>query len=133
MTPAQRAGARLKLLLDQGLPRGARSLLQQRGYDVVHTGEIGLATATDEDILARARTDNRVVVTLDADFHTLLALSGAPRPSVVRIRLEGLRAEGLVELLAVVLGRCEEQLRAGAAVSIQPTRTRVRRLPIHAR
>jgi predicted nuclease of predicted toxin-antitoxin system len=48
----------------------------------------------DADILAYGRQELRVVVTLDADFHTLLALSGARSPSVVRIRIEGLRGEG---------------------------------------
>jgi predicted nuclease of predicted toxin-antitoxin system len=31
---------------------------------------MGLAEADDEDILARAREENRTVATLDADFHT---------------------------------------------------------------
>jgi hypothetical protein len=38
-------------------------------------------------------------VTSDADFHALLALSGATGPSVVRIRIEGQPAEGLATLL----------------------------------
>jgi predicted nuclease of predicted toxin-antitoxin system len=89
----------MKYLLDHGLPRSAAALLRERGLDAVHTGEIDYATAQDSAILERARQENRVVVTLDADFHMLLALSGASLPSVIRIRIEGLRADALAELL----------------------------------
>lgn len=85
----------MKFLLDQGLPRSTASLLRDTGIDTVHTGEIGLATAVDSDILQHAQRESRVVVTLDADFHALLALSGASTPSVIRIRIEGLRAQAL--------------------------------------
>jgi predicted nuclease of predicted toxin-antitoxin system len=44
-----------------------------------------------------ARREGRVIVTLDADFHALLALSNAATPSVVRLRIEGLRARPLHE------------------------------------
>ena len=37
----------MKLLLDQGLPRSAASLLRDVGIDTLHFGEIGLAAATD--------------------------------------------------------------------------------------
>lgn len=53
----------MKLLLDQGLPRSAASLLRSRGHDAVHTGEIGLATAEDAVILAIANQEGRVVFT----------------------------------------------------------------------
>jgi predicted nuclease of predicted toxin-antitoxin system len=89
----------MKLLLDQGTPRSAATLLRLAGVDTVHTGEIGMAESADAKILERARTENRVVVTLDADFHSLLALSQARQPSVIRIRIEGLRAEQFTELL----------------------------------
>ena len=88
----------MKLLLDQGLPRSAAALLRQAGMDAVHVGEVGYATAEDEAILERGREDERIVTTLDADFHTLLALSGATAPSVIRIRIEGLRGEATASL-----------------------------------
>jgi predicted nuclease of predicted toxin-antitoxin system len=49
----------------------------------------GLATARDAKIIDFARQRGWIVATLDADFHALLALSGATGPSVVRIRIEG--------------------------------------------
>ena len=84
----------MKVLLDQGLPRSTTSFLRSAGFDAVHTSDVGLATADDATILEEAREDGRFVVTLDADFHALLALSGSRAPSVVRMRDEGLGAAG---------------------------------------
>jgi predicted nuclease of predicted toxin-antitoxin system len=120
----------LKLLLDQGLPRSAAGELVRRGLDAVHTGDIGMATATDEQILEHARREGRVVVTLDADFHALLALSNAAMPAVVRVRIEGLRGEELAELVERVVGTCEVDLRAGAMVTVDKHSVRVRGLPL---
>ena len=120
----------MRLLLDQGLPRTAADLLRQAGIDTLHVGEIGYAAADDAEILRRGLDEARVVVTLDADFHALLARSNASRPSVIRIRIEGLRAEVLARLLQDVLSRCEGDLEQGAVVTVQPAAIRVRRLPI---
>lgn len=120
----------MQLLLDQGLPRSAASLLTEAGIDTLHVGEIGYSTAADADILRYARAQNRVVVTLDADFHSLLAHSGAETPSVIRIRIEGLRAEPLSNLLRTVCNQAREDLESGAVVTVQPGRMRVRRLPL---
>ena len=71
-----------------------------------------------------------MVVTLYADFHAHLALSGATRPSVIRIRIEGLRAEALAELLGKVAEMCKDDLRHGAMVSVTEAGVRIRRLPL---
>ena len=86
------------LLLDQGLPRSTSLYLRHKGIEAVHTSEIGLASADDATILEFASSYEKIVVTLDADFHRILAISHAIRPSVIRIRIEGLRAEPLAEL-----------------------------------
>lgn len=120
----------MKLLLDQGLPRGAAGLLRERGVDVIHTGEIGYATAQDAEIVERARIENRVIVTLDADFHSLLALSGAFGPSVIRIRIERLKAIALTRLLQRIVSEWSEELEIGVLLTVQSDRIRVHRLPI---
>lgn len=120
----------MKLLLDQGLPRSAAALLCHTGIDAVHVGDIGHSSAEDTTILQLARDTDRIIATLDADFHTLLALSGAALPSVVRIRIEGLRGEAMAKLLQSVLAQCVDDFAKGAAVTVQEGRIRVRHLPI---
>ncbi len=119
-----------RLLLDQGLPRSAATLLRQSGWDVVHVSEIGMSRASDADILQRARAESRACVTLDADFHSLLATSGERSPSAIRIRKEGLDAAALAALLQGIWPRIEDVLDSGALVTVTEQSIRVRRLPI---
>ena len=120
----------MRLLLDQGLPRSAARFLREAGIDAVHVAEVGYAAADDATILQRAREEERTVVTLDTDFHALLALSQATYPSVIRIRIEGLYGGQLADLIQTVLARCCEDLERGAAVTVQTKRIRIRRLPL---
>jgi predicted nuclease of predicted toxin-antitoxin system len=120
----------MKLLLDQGLPRSTVLHLRSAGIEATHVGEQGLAAASDGTILEFARGEGRVIVTLDADFHTLLALSGAKEPTVIRIRIEGLRAPDLARLLTTALQICEPDLAKGAMVSVSENGIRIRRLPL---
>jgi predicted nuclease of predicted toxin-antitoxin system len=120
----------MKLLLDQGLPRSAAEFLRRRGFEAVHTAEVGLSSAQDNEILARGRGEQQIIVTLDADFHALMALSGAERPSVIRIRREGLTAEPLIRLILDVISICRGDIEAGALVTVRPDAIKIRRLPV---
>lgn len=93
-------------------------------------GEIDMSRALDEEILAHGLTSGRVVVTLDADFHALLARSGAHAPSVIRLREERLDADRAARLILDVLSSCSEALELGAVVSADMQRIRLRRLPL---
>jgi predicted nuclease of predicted toxin-antitoxin system len=120
----------MMLLLDQGLPRATVLHLRESEIEALHVGDIGLATADDPTILQRAREQDQIVVTLDADFHMQLALAGATKPSVIRIRIEGLRAKELADLLVWVLGECRGDLTGGALVTVTESALRFRRLPL---
>lgn len=121
----------MKLLLDQGLPRSSVGSLMQLGIASVHVGDLGLAAASDIAILAYALQHDLIVVTLDADFHNILATSSATKPSVIRIRIEGLDSEQLAHLLGLVVSAATTDLEAGAMVSVvAPNLIRVRRLPV---
>jgi len=117
-------------LLDQGLPRSAVAALSARGYSARHVGDLGMANATDEEILTAGRSMGAVVVTLDADFHSLLAMQRCTEPSVIRLRIEGLKAEPVAKVLDRVIRVAGPELRAGAAASVSASAVRIRRLPL---
>jgi predicted nuclease of predicted toxin-antitoxin system len=52
-------------------------------------GRSGYRGATDDDVLACAHREQRVLITTDTDFGTILALSGADGPSVLLLRRIG--------------------------------------------
>ena len=120
----------IRLLLDQGLPGSAASLLRKRGIEAVHVSEIFMSSSSDADILAHARAEYRTVVTLDADFHALLALSSAHSPSVIRLRIEGLKGAETADLIQRVLELAANEIQAGAVVAVTARGVRVKRLPI---
>lgn len=120
----------MKLLLDQGLPRSAASILRERQTETVHVGELDMATASDEAIIRYARDHGFSIVTLDADFHSLLALSGAKGPSVIRIRIQGLKGQEVASLISTVLDRLPHEIESGGIVTVTPDSIRLRRLPI---
>jgi predicted nuclease of predicted toxin-antitoxin system len=113
----------IPLVLDQGLPRDAAVLLRDLGHECIHVGEIGMWNAAADAILAFASGKQATVVTLDADFHAILAVSGASRPSVIRFRVQGLRARETVVLIRRVLAVFANDLLRGALITVKARKT----------
>lgn len=120
----------MKLFLDQGVPRRAGQLLRDAGIEALHAAEVGLSAASDSEIIAWCRRRGAIAVTLDADFHSLVALSGLTSPAVIRLRVEGLRGPQVADLVVEIATTHRAALDAGALVTVEPTRVRIRRLPI---
>lgn len=119
-----------RLLLDEGIARSTARILRGKGIEALHVGDCSLAAGSDLEIIAFARSEDRICRTLDADFHRLLAAQSAVAPSVIRIRIEGLRGPEMADLILRVLERTSEQLRDGAAVTVTEAAVRLRRLPL---
>lgn len=59
---------KVKFYVDEHVSRAVARGLRQRGVDVLRVPEAGMMEATDEEHLARARAEGRVIFTQDADF-----------------------------------------------------------------
>jgi len=77
-----------------------------------------------------ARENGYVVLTHDLDFGDILAATGGAMPSVVQIRSSGLGVSRISAQVVGGLALCAEELSAGALVTIDASRTRVRLLPL---
>jgi predicted nuclease of predicted toxin-antitoxin system len=121
----------VKFLVDQNRSPALAERLRDAGHDAVHTMELGLERAEDDELLLLAREEQRVVVSGDTDFGALLALANATSPSVILFRSRHRRsADDQATLLLAHLDDVEGDLIAGAAVVITDDRIRVRRLPL---
>ena len=55
-------------------------LLRAAGHDCTHVYELGLGGQPDEQIMATADRENRILISADTDFGELLANAPVPAP-----------------------------------------------------
>ena len=58
----------IRYLIDEHVAKAVATGLRKRGIDVLTIAESGLLGAEDEDLLAFAEEEDRVMVTQDQDF-----------------------------------------------------------------
>lgn len=121
----------MRFLVDQCLSWQVAEALSSEGHDALHLRDLGMQRATDEEVLDLARRQDRVLISADTDFSTLLAREPARRPSVVMFRRStGRRPLQQAALLLANLPEIAEALHEGSVVVLEETRVRIRRLPI---
>ena len=113
----------MKLLLDACVWGGACQELQEAGHDVVWAGAWS-ADPGDEEILACAHHERRILVTLDKDFGELAIVRRLPHSGI--IRLVNLSARRQASICRKVLERYGDALISGAIVTAEPGRLRIR-------
>jgi len=120
----------MKLLVDMNLSPHWVGLFHDSGWEAEHWSAVGRPTARDSEIMAFAAANNYVVVTHDLDFSAILAVTHGKKPSVIQIRSEDVSVEFIGKQTVAALRHMQAELEAGALLTIEAGRTRLRLLPI---
>ncbi len=116
----------MRFLANMGISPLTVAFLGQAGHDAVHLHEEGLDPLPDAQILDKARTEGRVLLTSDLDFGDLLAASGAALQTVVVFRLRSMVPDNVNRHIAMLLAQHSAELEQGAVVSVAEDHIRIR-------
>ena len=120
----------VQLVVDMNLSPEWVSVLTAAGWPAVHWSAVGDPRATDATIMAWAVAQRRAIFTHDLDFGTALALTHAGAPSVIQMRSQRVLPEHMGPVVLGALKQYEAELAAGALVVVEPSKSRVRVLPL---
>lgn len=73
--------------------------------------------------------NNHIVFTHDLDFGALLAVSQSSSPSVLQVRIQNCLPDTMGEVVLLAMRQFTSELEAGALLTINASKTRVRILP----
>ncbi len=113
----------MKILLDTCVWGGVLEMLKAADHDVIWTGNWEQDPG-DEEILAYSHQESRILVTLDKDFGELAVVFGLPHSGIIRLVNMSAKQQG--EICLEILSRYEKQLTAGALITAERDRIRIR-------
>jgi predicted nuclease of predicted toxin-antitoxin system len=123
----------MKVLIDMNLSPAWTTFLSEANIPATHWSEVGPIDAPDRSIMAYAAERGFILLTHDLDLGAILAASRGSKPSVVQIRSDDLRIDSIGRAVLRALRSAETELAAGALITVQPGRTRLRILPLDRR
>lgn len=121
----------MRFLIDNALSPLVAQALRKAGFDALHAREIGLQAQDDLVVFKKAMIEDRILISADTDFGTILALWQHSKPSVILFRRgTERRPQEQVRLILANLPHLGEILEKGSIIVFDQNRIRVRSLPI---
>ena len=101
-----------------------------KGFTAVHWSTVGQPSAADSEIFDFAAANDWIVLTHDLDFGMLLATLRTSRPSVIQVRAQEVLPSAIGDIVVRAIQTAKPNLEAGALVTVDSFRHRIRVLPI---
>jgi predicted nuclease of predicted toxin-antitoxin system len=115
----------MKFLFDQSADFRLIPHLRQLGHDVHVISRNYPASLADEDVLAIARAERRVLVVADRDFGELIFHQGLVHAGVIFFRLPGASLPTKIDHLNTVLEEHAAELERGEFLVVTPGQIRM--------
>ena len=116
----------MRLFCDQNIMVETVEFLRRLGHDVRGTRDVGLALAPDDDVLAFAIRENRILLTYNADFGDIRLFPVGTHAGIIRLRVNQQTAEFLHPILEDTLGQLADRDLSGRLVTVTKTAIRIR-------
>ena len=115
----------MKFLLDVcAASRSMHAMLTESGHDVLSVQEVA-PRATDDEVLAMALAEQRVLITEDKDFGELVFVRRLPHPCI--IRFTDMPVAEKVATMRYLLEFHQEAMHEGRMIVVTRNRVRIRR------
>jgi predicted nuclease of predicted toxin-antitoxin system len=98
----------LKYLVDEDISPKTSNFLSNLGYDIKHLREVNLKGSRDEEVMRFAKSENRILITMDADFANISIYPLGTHPGIIRIRLRYPTVHKVNQILKGLLSRAED-------------------------
>jgi len=119
----------VRFLLDEDLSPRSAEYLRTLGHDAVHVREVGLKGRADQEIVAFARAEGRVLVTRDRDFADIRRYPPGSHGGTLRLKIPHPTAKAINAVLGRLLQRLGPDELTHNLVVTDGHRYRIRRSP----
>jgi predicted nuclease of predicted toxin-antitoxin system len=118
----------MKVLTDENLPASLASMLRGVSIDAVDVRERRIAGASDDQVLALASSEGRILVSMDVRrFGNLIATSPDQTPGLIVVRMPGISSTGVSQRVVDFLRTTDEGSLRGVLTILETTSVRRRR------
>lgn len=117
----------MKLKLDENISRHLKSILNQKGHEARTAEDEGFLGKNDVEVGAIAKTEGRMLFTLDLEFANLRKFPPGSHPGIVLFRPQSMGPLTVNSFIIRFVEETDLASLSGCLVIVDPMRIRIRR------
>jgi predicted nuclease of predicted toxin-antitoxin system len=116
----------MKIKLDENISRHLKIVVNQKGHEAITVEDEGLLGKTDVEVGAVAKSEGRMLFTLDVEFSNLRKFPPGSHPGIVLFRPQSMGPLSVNRFVTQFLEGTDLTSLYGCIVIVDPTRIRIR-------